>query len=90
MQPRMGMTPMPMPRVDKHKRWQSRPGRIVPYRATLVCSNGSEQVQRFGRLLDAILWLTDQLRAGRGASVYGEIHDGIKLLWRQGKRPVRS
>jgi hypothetical protein len=62
---------------------------MISYRATLVRSNGPEQIQHFNRITDAILWLVDELDAGHGFSVYGEVHSGDGLLWRRGRRPVQ-
>ena len=61
---------------------------MISYRTTLVRSNGPEQIRHFSRLSDAILWLTDELDAGHGYSVYGEVHVGGNVLWRRGRLPV--
>ena len=62
---------------------------MISYRATLIRSNGPEQIRHFSRFTDAMLWLVDEMNAGHGYSVYGEIHSGDELLWRRGKPPVQ-
>jgi hypothetical protein len=59
---------------------------MISYRATLVRSNGPEQIQHFSRQTDAILWLVDEL-AGHGYSVYGEIRVGDSIVVAAGKAP---
>jgi hypothetical protein len=68
-------------------------GRTFPmesYKAKLHRWDGQQQSQEFSRLTDAILWLSGELDAGDGHSIYGEIHFQERMLWRRGTRPAEK
>jgi hypothetical protein len=58
------------------------------YKARVHRWDGQQESRDFSRLTDAILWVSGELNAGDGHSIYGEIHFKEKTLWRRGTRPA--